>query len=134
MKSLAPEDPTVSTAGGDKWCRHIVPIYFNAWHYSDSNLWASLVTEIFDKLFERLRPRKNEFALLQVQLKQAGGVTTLARQEVSTARAEVESATQALASARSQRATATEKLRSFRQRHAGLSSGHFLGENPPAGL
>ena len=113
MKSLAPEDPTVSTAGVDKWCRHIVPIYFNAWHYSDSNLWASLVTEIFDKLFERLRPRENEFALLQAQLKQAGGVTTLARQEVSTARAEVESATQALASARTQRATATQQLRSF---------------------
>jgi KAP family P-loop domain len=113
MKSLAPQDSTVSTPGGDKWCRHIVPIYFNAWHYSDSNLWASLVTEIFDKLFDRLRPRKNEFALLQAQLKEAGGVTTLARQEVSAARAEVESATRTLASARTQRATAKEELRSF---------------------
>jgi hypothetical protein len=113
MKLLAPKDPTVSTAGFDKWCRHIVPIYFNAWHYSDSNLWASLVTEIFDKLFDRLRPRKDEFALLQAQLKQAGGVTTLARQEVSTAKAEVASATQALASAQTQRVTAKEELRSF---------------------
>jgi hypothetical protein len=113
MKSLAQEASTASTPGSDKWCRQIVPIYFNAWHYSDSNLWASLVTEIFDKLFDHLRPRKDEFALLQAQLKEAGGVTTLARQEVTAAKAEVESATQALVSARTQRATATQKLRSF---------------------
>ena len=28
----------------------IVPIWFNAWHYADANLWASLAAEMFDQL------------------------------------------------------------------------------------
>ncbi|HTA96434.1 MAG TPA: P-loop NTPase fold protein [Solirubrobacteraceae bacterium] len=32
------------------YCGHIRNITFNAWHYSDANLWASLVTHIFDEL------------------------------------------------------------------------------------
>jgi hypothetical protein len=43
-----------------RWCKEIVPIVFNAWHYLDSNLWASLVSEIFERLFDRYsRCRKN---------------------------------------------------------------------------
>jgi hypothetical protein len=33
------------------FCSPVVQIQFNAWHYLDTDLWASLVTEIFDKLF-----------------------------------------------------------------------------------
>jgi len=29
-------------------CTRVVEIGFNAWHVSDSNLWASLITNIFD--------------------------------------------------------------------------------------
>jgi hypothetical protein len=72
MKSLAKEASAASVLGSDKWCGQIVPIYFNAWRYSDSNLWASLVTQIFDKLFARVRPKENEFKLLQEQLKEGG--------------------------------------------------------------
>jgi len=38
----------------NSWCTSVVPIRFNAWHYIDSNLWASLVSEIFDQLFDYL--------------------------------------------------------------------------------
>ena len=34
----------------DKFCHKIVHINFNSWHYSDSNLWASLITKIFEDL------------------------------------------------------------------------------------
>lgn len=34
----------------------IVEIEFNAWHASDSNLWASLVTNIFDEIWNRVSP------------------------------------------------------------------------------
>jgi hypothetical protein len=32
------------------YCRHIVQLRFNAWHYIDQDLWASLASEIFDGL------------------------------------------------------------------------------------
>ncbi|EID52306.1 KAP family P-loop domain protein [Saccharomonospora xinjiangensis] len=35
---------------GESYCREIVQIGFNAWHYADSNLWASLGDEIFRQL------------------------------------------------------------------------------------
>jgi hypothetical protein len=37
--------------GGDAaYCTRVVQIWFNAWHYIDANLWASLATEIFESL------------------------------------------------------------------------------------
>ncbi|MGZ8536815.1 MAG: P-loop NTPase fold protein [Flavisolibacter sp.] len=32
------------------YVRNVVQVKFNSWHYSDSNLWASLITQIFDSL------------------------------------------------------------------------------------
>ncbi|MEO8148500.1 MAG: P-loop NTPase fold protein [Bacteroidia bacterium] len=32
------------------FCKEVVQINFNSWHYSDSNLWASLITKIFEDL------------------------------------------------------------------------------------
>lgn len=39
------------------YCRNVVQIRFNAWHYMDSNLWASLVTHIFDELAKEVSSR-----------------------------------------------------------------------------
>jgi KAP family P-loop domain len=64
-----------------------VPIYFNAWHYSDANLWASLITEIFQGLFTYLKPKKDELKLMREQLQEAGGVTARAEEEVARTRA-----------------------------------------------
>jgi WD40 repeat protein len=33
-----------------RYCSHVVQITFNAWHYMDANLWASLAAEIFFRL------------------------------------------------------------------------------------
>jgi hypothetical protein len=38
------------TASRSAYCSEIRQITFNAWHYADANLWASLVTHIFDCL------------------------------------------------------------------------------------
>lgn len=32
------------------YCRYVRNVEFNAWHYADANLWASLVTHVFDEL------------------------------------------------------------------------------------
>ncbi|MDX6498242.1 MAG: hypothetical protein QOG23_1502 [Blastocatellia bacterium] len=36
------------------YCPNIVQLWFNAWHYMDMNLWASLASEIFEGLAEEL--------------------------------------------------------------------------------
>ena len=36
--------------GGTAYCANVVQIWFNAWHYMDTNLWASLGAEIFERL------------------------------------------------------------------------------------
>lgn len=51
---------------GNAFHKKIVPIRFNAWHYLDTNLWASLVSEIFDQLFATLEsPEAAEQAKLE---------------------------------------------------------------------
>jgi len=37
----------------------VVQIRFNAWHYADSSLWASLVTHIFDELSKEVSPEED---------------------------------------------------------------------------
>jgi ABC-type multidrug transport system fused ATPase/permease subunit len=40
------------------FCTRSVQITFNAWHYSDTNLWASMVDVIFEKLQAHIAPPK----------------------------------------------------------------------------
>jgi len=45
---------------GQAFHNKIVQIRFNAWHYLDTNLWANLVSEIFDQLFNSLKGPNDE--------------------------------------------------------------------------
>lgn len=54
MKLLRQEVRRLAENNDQRWCSRVVPIRFNAWHYLDTNLWASLVTEMFDQLFDYL--------------------------------------------------------------------------------
>lgn len=50
------------------YCDGIAQIHFNAWSYVDSNLWAGLVSTIFERLNEYLTDHtKSQLAKLQVQ-------------------------------------------------------------------
>ena len=40
-------------AESSAYCSNVVQLWFNAWHFIDANLWASLAAEIFDGLGER---------------------------------------------------------------------------------
>lgn len=54
----------LAQSGDDSYVREVVPITFNAWHYSDTNLWASLGNEIFEQLAGRPdTPEKHREAL-----------------------------------------------------------------------
>lgn len=85
-------EPKVSPNG--PWCRQIVPIYFNAWHYLDTNLWASLVTEIFDGLFRHIagdadseENRKEKVKKLLRELQKANGAAAGAEESLELAKA-----------------------------------------------
>ncbi|HSS75702.1 MAG TPA: P-loop NTPase fold protein [Thermoanaerobaculia bacterium] len=89
LKALMDEEEKRPKVAPSKWCGEIVPIYFNAWHYVDSNLWASLVSQIFESLFDHLSPKKgNELAEVQKLLEQASGATARAAEDVAIARSE----------------------------------------------
>jgi hypothetical protein len=67
--------------GRQNYCEKIVQIRFNAWHYIETNLWASLVSHIFTELDRALRKEIGEpiDALY-------GGLATARRQELEAAR------------------------------------------------
>ena len=51
-----------TSESGDKtlYCKQIVQIDFNAWHYNEANIWASLVHHIFDTLQKQFLKIKKE--------------------------------------------------------------------------
>jgi hypothetical protein len=85
------------------FCSNIVQIRFNAWHYLDSNLWASLVTEIFDKLFEGIGGKtgkpEEQLPKLASELQNANGVYQQAKRQLDDAKEARENAETALTDA-----------------------------------
>ena len=86
-------------ANGNGWCREIVPVYFNAWHYLDANLWASLVSQIFDELDSRLSGKKDALEEMQKVLENAKGASAMAAEELKSAQSATEQARKELESA-----------------------------------
>jgi hypothetical protein len=77
-------------ADGERYCGEIAQIGFNAWHYADSNLWASLGDEIFRQLAgaettsrERAGQLRAELADRLEQRKQLEAVTQQAREKAA---------------------------------------------------
>ena len=50
MKLLKERIETLTLDDTGTYCKEIVHVWFNSWHYSDANLWASLITKIFEEL------------------------------------------------------------------------------------
>lgn len=45
-----------------RFCRGVVPVVFNAWHYAETTLWASLFVRILEELSRHLREQPEETA------------------------------------------------------------------------
>ncbi|MCE7991182.1 MAG: hypothetical protein HEP71_04345 [Roseivirga sp.] len=55
------DDGSAVSAKDEKpFCEGICQIHFNAWSYMDTNLWASLVTRIFEKLDDYINDNRSE--------------------------------------------------------------------------
>jgi hypothetical protein len=61
------------------YCQHIVQLRFNAWHYIDQDLWASLAAAIFDGLDEWITTSAAPSNLEKDESKRAGLLTQQAR-------------------------------------------------------
>lgn len=73
------------------YCAHLVQIKFNAWHYIDANLWASLNTEIFERLAWALTENTGpnaEYERVRLQAETTSKKNELAEAEKEKAEAE----------------------------------------------
>jgi hypothetical protein len=95
LKAVAAIGGPQLSDSSDPWCREIVPIYFNAWHYHDTNLWASLIAEIFDSLYGHLQKKPDALAAMEARLEKAGGVTARAAEAAAEARNTADNAAKA---------------------------------------
>jgi len=50
MEKLYERVNECANSGKPEFVRNVVQVKFNSWHYADTNLWACMVTEIFDSL------------------------------------------------------------------------------------
>jgi len=66
--------------GKPLFCRRILPIRFNAWHYADRNLWATLVQTIFQSLRTAMIGDKDDSDLMDRVIAKLE-VTKVARRE-----------------------------------------------------
>jgi hypothetical protein len=92
MQQVRKQISSLRDAASPGLCRNVVEIEFNAWHAADANLWASLVTHIFDRIWEQVRhepthgDREAARAELHERINQARGALHEAEVQVSLAR------------------------------------------------
>lgn len=84
------------------FCRDVVHVEFNAWHFADANLWASLVTNIYDELYAHIGGTTDEDKLresFKAQLDLAEGAKKAALEDLQRAETELTQAKLARAEA-----------------------------------
>jgi hypothetical protein len=100
-----------------KFHTRVAQITFNAWHYVDANLWASLVSHILDKLVAAISPKPDDAevrARLVQQLQTAKELRTEAQQERQRAANDREAAEAHLSEVAKERAQKQMELSSLR--------------------
>ena len=93
------------------YCDKVVQIRFNAWHYIDANLWASLVTYILDELYAAMKGKSDDLWDTAVKkLEGAQGLHEEAKYAHEQAVVSVQEAETVLKDARSNRLTRERAL------------------------
>lgn len=105
------------------FCARIVQIEFNAWHYVDSNLWASLVAKILEELATHVaKPTQTPLeqqADLIGDLASAKAATQAAQQDADRAKEQLQQARNSLEVARIKRLEKEGELSSLRAAEVG---------------
>ncbi len=98
------------------YCSEVVQITFNAWHYAETNLWASLVSAIFEKLSIHVfggTPTERQQAQLIAELASAKAVTDEVRAEERRASEQLKEEEDRLDVLRKERLEEEQKLAKF---------------------
>ncbi|HED6263872.1 TPA: hypothetical protein R5X30_002986 [Enterobacter bugandensis] len=102
--------------GVSPYCSSVVQITFNAWHYAETNLWASLVSAIFEKLAIHIfggTPTERQQAQLIAELASAKAVTEEVRAEERRASEHLKGEEARLDELRKKRLAEEQKLAKF---------------------
>lgn len=121
IKSLEAGVQDLAREAGERddrqFCSRVVQIHFNAWHYIDTSLWASLVSHMLDTLSAYLSPKPTpaeQRADLIRELAGARSEINLAKEEQATAAAQLETSTKELQDKVIERERQEIKLRDLR--------------------
>jgi len=123
VKAQAKGSPVYS-----KFHTRVAQITFNAWHYVDANLWASLVSHILEKLVEEIAPKSSDEEVrkqLVRELQTAKELKADAEQEKKRAADEREAAEKRLSALAEERARKQVQLSDLRA----TDLWHFVAEN-----
>jgi hypothetical protein len=82
MNKLEEEIKRLSDLKSNDYCSKVVQIKFNSWHYSDSNLWASMITKIFDDLEKYSKADKDQLESLFTNLNSAKELIAEANEDI----------------------------------------------------
>ncbi|HET7230828.1 MAG TPA: P-loop NTPase fold protein [Longimicrobium sp.] len=58
MELMRQQIAKLGSENPDFYCERVVQVWFNAWHYMDTNLWASLAARVFEEMAEQLEKWK----------------------------------------------------------------------------
>ncbi|OHX37709.1 hypothetical protein BJL95_07870 [Methylomonas sp. LWB] len=107
---------TLGPDGKRLFCRRILSIRFNAWHYAEQDLWASLVQTIFQELNKALlgpSDASDVLASVQQDLNLAKEARAEAENQLNRARDEQDDRNNALQAVRQQARLEAEKVRAL---------------------
>ncbi len=117
IRSMQASAPLLARSNPAKFCSEIVCIEFNAWHYADTNLWASLVSYILEQLAAHVSPKptpEQQQAELLSQLASAKSATQEAVAEKEQAEKQIAVSQENLMKLQQQRERAEVSLRDLR--------------------
>ena len=123
VKKQSKDSPTYS-----KFHTRVAQITFNAWHYVDANLWASLVSHILEKLVDEIAPKPSDEEVrknLVKELQTAKELKAEAEQEQKRAADERKTAEERLNALAAERAKKQVQLSSLRA----TDLWHFVADN-----
>jgi hypothetical protein len=98
LTAIARSEPPDQPRYANAYWRRVKQIKFNAWHYVDSNLWASLVAHVFDELAKPLEA--TEFDPTAEEREKCIKESNVKKQALSAATMEVDSKTLAVTDAK----------------------------------
>src|ERR1700744_2115455 len=82
MQKLRENITSLSLRPTDTYCKGVVHIHFNAWSYMDSNLWASIVSRIFEELNNYISENTISSEVKQEVEKQLTSKLSITREEI----------------------------------------------------